>query len=197
MATYKIPPDPRETDEELSTQLNKKSREPIPWKWLGMGILVTILGVVMALTVVNQMLERTPLPISEGNVGETAVTSLGGQAVIVLTAPPNNPTPTSPLPTPSPIPTFTPIPTPDVAVAPDELTVGFYAIVANTDDFGVTIRGGPSTSNAPIVVADEGTILLILGGPENANTFLWWQVQLNDGTEGWVAGQFLLPSVAP
>ncbi len=189
MATYKIPPDPRETDENLPDQTSKKSREPIPWKWLGMGILVTIVGIIMAVMVVNRMLERTPLPIS-GEEGETAV--------IILTAPPDaQPSATSPFPTPSPIPTFTPIPTPDVAVAPEEITPGFYAIVANTDDFGVTVRGGPSTSNVPLLVADEGTILLILDGPENANTFLWWQVQLSDGSEGWVAGQFLLPVAAP
>ena len=105
----------------------------------------------------------------------------------------------SPLPTPSPIPTFTPIPTPDTAVAPPEITVGFYALVANTDGFGINLRGGPSTSNAQIQVVDEGTLVLVIGGPEadEANNRLWWQLQLEDGTEGWSVGEFLVPAAGP
>jgi hypothetical protein len=79
------------------------------------------------------------------------------------------------------------------------VTVGFYARVVNTDDFGVTVRGGPSTSNAQITVADEDVLLLIIGGPEvdAVNNRLWWQIQLEDGTEGWAAGDFLEPAAGP
>jgi hypothetical protein len=75
--------------------------------------------------------------------------------------------------------------------------VGYFAEVANTDGIGVTVRGGPSTSNVSVLIADEGTLLLIIGGPTEANGFLWWQVQLQDGTEGWAAGDFLLPAAGP
>ena len=150
-------------------------------------MIVTIVSIVAALALVNALLDRPPLeaaPIEP--------------TLIILTAPPSPvPSPTSPLPTPSPIPTFTPIPTPDTAVAPPEITVGFYALVVNTDGFGVTVRGGPSTSNAQITVADEGALLLVIGGPEADNERLWWQVQLEDGTEGWAAGDFLAPAAGP
>jgi hypothetical protein len=95
------------------------------------------------------------------------------------------------------MPTFTPIPTPDAAIAPPEITRDFYAVVANTDGLGVTVRGGPSTRNVALLVADEGTVLLILDGPEEGDNFSWWQVELVDGTEGWVAQDFLEPAAAP
>ncbi len=186
MAKYQIPPDPRKSNEKR-TQRTDDNQQSVPWRYLGMGVVVSIVGIVIAVALVNAFLARPPLPV-------TAVEP----TIIVLTAPPSTaPSATPALATPTAIPTFTPIPTPDVAQAPDELTVGFYAIVANTDDFGVTVRGGPSTSNVPLLVADEGTVLLIIGGPEEAGGFLWWQVQLEDGTEGWAAGSFLMPSPAP
>jgi len=63
----------------------------------------------------------------------------------------------------------------------------------------VTVRGGPSTSNAQITVADEGEVLLVIGGPEadEGGGRIWWQVELEDETQGWVAGEFLLPTAAP
>jgi hypothetical protein len=95
------------------------------------------------------------------------------------------------------VPTFTPIPTPDNALAPEEITVGFYAVVANTDGTGVRVRGGPSVSNISLLVVPEETFVLVTDGPTENDGFLWWQVQLEDGTEGWAAGDFLLPAAAP
>jgi hypothetical protein len=95
------------------------------------------------------------------------------------------------------VPTFTPIPTPDNAIAPDVIAVGFYAVVANTDGTGVRVRGGPSVSNISLLVVPEETFVLVTDGPTENDGFLWWQVQLEDGTEGWAAGDFLLPAAAP
>ncbi|MBK8901233.1 MAG: SH3 domain-containing protein [Anaerolineaceae bacterium] len=197
MARYQIPPDPRDPKNDASEKRPRRLRqdaaggikEPVPWRWLGLGLLVTVVSIGLALALVNSLLDRPPLeaaPIEP--------------TLIILTAPPSPiPSPTSPLPTPSPIPTFTPIPTPDTAVAPPELTVGYYAQVANTDGFGINLRGGPSTSNALIDLVDEGTLVLVIGGPEadEANNRLWWQLQLDDGTEGWAAGEFLVPAAGP
>ena len=193
MARYQIPPDPRDPKndppEKRPRRLRQDSQEPIPWRWLGLGLVVTVISIALSLMLVNSLLTRPPLeaaPIEP--------------TLIILTAPPSPvPSPTSPLPTPSPIPTFTPIPTPDTAVAPPEITVGFYALVANTDGFGINLRGGPSTSNAQITVVNEGTLVLVIGGPEldEANDRLWWQLQLDDGTEGWAVGEFLVPATGP
>ncbi|MCA9924004.1 MAG: SH3 domain-containing protein [Anaerolineales bacterium] len=187
MAKYQIPPDPRKSDERRSRRQRSDTNEPIPWLYLGLGVVVSIIGIVIAVVLANALLNRPPLPVSDVE-----------PTIIVLTAPATIAPPATPeVATPTAVPTFTPVPTPDVAEAPDEITVGFYAQVANTDDFGVTVRGGPSTSNVPLLIADEGTVLLIIGGPEEAGGFLWWQVQLADGTEGWAAGSFLIPTAAP
>lgn len=188
MARYQLPPDPRDrAARSKGRKQPAENGEPVPWRWLGLGIVVTIVGAGLALGLLNAFLSREPLP----------VTPLS-PTLIVLTAPPSPmPTQTPVMPTPILLPTVTAIPTPDPAVAPAEVTPGFYARVANTEGFGVTIRGGPSTSNVAITVAQEDTVMLVLDGPAEGNGFLWWRVRLADGTEGWAAAEFLAPSEAP
>lgn len=159
-------------------------REPIPWLWLGLGVLVTAIGLLLAFGLISLLLSREPLAIS-----------LPTPTIIRLTAPPSAiPSATSPLPSPTSIPTFTPPPTPDLSVAPEEITVGYYAQVVNTDSVGVILRGGPSTDNMRVQLVEEGTNLLVIGGPEAGSDLSWWQVWLDDGVEGWIAADFLAPS---
>jgi len=189
MARYETPPDPRESPDKRPRRMRRDSQDPTPWRYLGLGVVVTVVSLVLALAIANALLHRPPL-----EVGPAAPT------LIILTAPPSAvPSVTAVLPTPSAIPTFTPIPTPDQAIAPPEVTVDYYAVVANTEGAGVIMRGGPSTSNAQITIADEGSLLLVIGGPEadDLNNRVWWQVKQEDGTQGWVAGEFLLPAAAP
>ncbi len=164
---------------------DEKERQPIPWKWLGMGLLLTLIGCITAAFLLSAYL-RQPPPSDSPQA-----------TIIILTAPPLPTDTIGPAFPPTPIPTFTPIPTPDAAIAPPDVTIGFYAAVANTDGLGVTVRGGPSTQNVAVLIAEEGTVMLVLGGPEEADNFSWWQVQLQDGTEGWVVDNFLEPAAAP
>lgn len=188
MARYQLPPDPRQPNEKRPRRQRRDSQEPVPWLWLGLGAVVTVVAIALALAVANALLTRPPLNPA----------ALPEPTIIRLTAPPSPmPTPTQPFPTPTTIPTLTPVPTPDVAVPPAEVSVGYYAEVVNTDGFGVRLRGGPSTNNVSITVADEGAIVLVLAGPEADNERFWWQVQMADGTEGWVAGEFLAPAAEP
>ena len=163
-------------------------REPVPWAWLGLGLALTILICAAAAMLAANWLARPPAE------PQTPLEPV----VIVLTAPPSpTPGPTSVPVLPTPIPTFTPIPTPDTAVAPPEISPGYYAAVAGTDDLGLTVRGGPSTRNVVVTVADEGTRLLVLDGPQEAEGFQWWQLRLDNGLEGWAVADFLEPAAAP
>ena len=187
MARYEVPPDPRDKDDKRPRHMRHDTQDPVPWKYLGMGIVVTFVGIVMAMAIARAFLLRPPV--------QNAPTS---PSLIVLTAPPTAiPTETAVLPTPTVVPTFTPIPTPDNAIAPEEVTVDYYAQVSGTGEAGVTVRGGPSTSNAILTVANEGEVVLVIGGPESANDLLWWNVELADGTQGWAAGLYLAPAAAP
>lgn len=167
----------------------KPPKEPIPWKWLGLGLVVTILGCLGGyILLINFLSAQQP-----GDLDAQAEAT-----IILLTAPPSPTLPATSLgQPPTPIPTFTPIPTPDTAVAPPEITPGFYVVVANTDDLGVTIRGGPGTRNVALFIAEEGTFFLVLDGPVEEDGFNWWQLELEDGSTGWAAANFLEPSAAP
>ena len=146
-----------------------------------------LFGIALTLFLVIQFLTREPLEVS-----------LPTPTIIRLTAPPMTPLEgLDRLSTATPIPTFTPPPTPDLSIAPEALTVGFYAQVANTDNIGVSLRAGPSTDNLRLQLVPEGSFVLILGGPVEGNGFIWWQAQLEDGIEGWIAGDFLVPSAQP
>lgn len=159
----------------------------MPWLWLGLGALVTLVGLAVALSAILSYLTEPPAE-------QVALEP----TIIVLTAPPQ-PTATATVlrPTPTVVATTTPVPTIDVSVAPPEITAGYYAAVANTGGVGVTVRNGASTRNVPVIVASEGSVLFVLAGPTDADNYRWWNVRLADGAEGWVVGDFLVPSAAP
>ena len=191
MARYQQPTDPRESSTGLGKKRTRRQRgdqrEPIPWLWLGLGVVVSLIGIGLAIALATFFLSRDPLLIAPAS-----------PTIIRLTAPASPvPSATPPLPTPTQIPTFTPPPTPDVSVAPEEITIGYYVEVANTQGIGVILRGGPSTDNIRIDLIGEGTFLLVIGGPGDGSGFSWWQVQLDEETEGWVASDFLIPAAGP
>lgn len=188
MARYQVPPDPRDpNNKKRSRRFRNDDHEPIPWLWLGLGVVVTIIGLGIAYGIIMAALSREPLPVAPIE-----------PTIIVLTAPPRpTATATRILPTPTVLPTATAVATPDYTLIPEELTIDFYAEVANTDNVGVTVRGGPSTNNARVTVASEGTVVLILDGPEEGNDFLWWHIELEDGTDGWAVSDYLIPAARP
>ncbi len=191
MARYQRPTDPRDPRTEYQdtrkAAIGKDERQKVPWLWFGLGVLATVVGIVIAAILLGVFLIRQPLAVS-----------VPTPTIIRLTAPAGlNPTATALLASATPLPTFTPPATPDLSTAPEAITVGYYAEVTNTEDIGVSLRGGPSTDNIRLSLVPEGEGLLVIGGPEEGSGFIWWQVRLEDGTEGWVAGDFLVPIAAP
>jgi hypothetical protein len=172
----------------MQEQKSRISARSVPWVWLGLGALTTIIGLSALIWSLSNYLTQPP---------DEAFTS-SGPTIIQLTAPtvPAAVAPTSP-PTPTVAPTATSVATPDLSVAPPELTAGYYAQVTETGGIGVTVRNGPSTSNQPVGVAGEGTIVLVVEGPTPGGDYEWWRIQMTDGTSGWAAGDFLRPSAAP
>jgi hypothetical protein len=89
---------------------------------------------------------------------------------------------------------------PATAPPSNVISVGGYARVAA--DAGLSFRQQPSTNAPLIIVLDPGTVLEVIGGPQEADGYVWWQLRAQDGREGWSAagaGQdvFLEPSAAP
>jgi len=143
----------------------------------------------------------------------------------VLSRPPAEPEPTATIvvmtPTETLVPraTFTPVPvataTPEgqpeattageapasPGVAPDTIAIGGYARVAAPA--GLSLRETADTNGVRIELLETGTVLSVIGGPQQSGGFTWWQLRkLDDGTEGWSAAGsgedvFLEPAPAP
>ena len=77
--------------------------------------------------------------------------------------------------------------------------IGIGAGVVTTSDT-VNLRAEPSTQANAIDQLDAGVELTIIDGPQEADEFTWWQVEVNDSegpVTGWVAQDFIaLPDAA-
>jgi hypothetical protein len=108
---------------------------------------------------------------------------------IVVTA-----TPSPVVPTPTALQTPTPLPPP----TPDQLTVGGYARVSGTGGDTLRLRSDPGLQTTTLKTVPEGSVLLILDGPRDADDIAWWRLRdPSDGAEGWAAQLYLAPSGAP
>ncbi len=78
---------------------------------------------------------------------------------------------------------------PAVATCPDapppRLTVGQPARVTFTDGTPLRVRAAPG--GAVLTQIPEGTVVQVIGGPQCQGQYNWWQIQLEDGTQGWSA----------
>jgi hypothetical protein len=113
--------------------------------------------------------------------------------------------------TPVPAVTDTPVEAPEATTAgeapaatgaaPDTITVGGYVRVAAPA--GLSFRETADTNGTRIELLETGTVLSVIGGPQQSGGFTWWQLRkLDDGTEGWSAAGsgedvFLEPAPAP
>lgn len=190
---------PRRLDDEESSEVGF----PIVWVLIGgLAGLLTIgligMGVVQFL---NKRSAPAPTPAGLPTLALPATAT-----PLAITVQPPTPTPLQATPTQAPTaavvqPTDTPEP-----VAPTEIQVSGYVQIVNTDGAGLSLRAGPGTNNARLVVAEEGSILTVIGGPnedeegqtDDAGTvYIWWFLRHSDGTEGWGRADFLAPSLPP
>lgn len=191
MARYQIPPDPREDDPtapHAHRVAGGASRSSPPWLWIGLGAVVTILAIAVAVLWARLLLGPKPL---EMKPSPTAVLRTA-----VPTPVPHEPAATeTPLlvtlePGPTTVPTSTQEPTPRPAGV---MAIGVRVVVAGTAGAGVSLRAGPGTDYARLGVGSDGDVMQVLGGPEEGSGFTWWFVRAPDGTEAWVAEDFLTP----
>lgn len=123
--------------------------------------------------------------------------AFGGRSLLVnYTSPTATPTVITrltftPVPTATPVPTDTPTPT--VVVLPTEITVGGYVRIID----GVNFRTEPTVDGQLIRALAGDLVLSVVGGPNEADNFIWWQLQDIDGSIGWAAGLYLEPAAAP
>jgi hypothetical protein len=84
-----------------------------------------------------------------------------------------------------------------VAVATEEaapkvpLTVGDTALACCTDGSGLRMRSGAGTGQPVVKMLSEGSKVEIIGGPQEATGYTWWQIRDDVGTSGWAVDDFL------
>ncbi|MBK9123086.1 MAG: protein kinase [Chloroflexi bacterium] len=66
------------------------------------------------------------------------------------------------------------------------VTVGCPAVVGPNIDRPVAVRTIARVSGDVLATLESGTQVQVVGGPEVADAFTWWQIELSDGTLGWV-----------
>ncbi len=189
MARYQIPPDPRKGDSPASHARkvgSRKKRSSPPWLWIGLGAIVTVLAIAVAVLWVRLLLD---IPEAEDEPTPT---------VVVRTAVPTLPPPTATVAGDSPgeptLPAETidqPVATsePTSAVPEGEIAVGVSVIVAA--ESGLFLRSQPEIGENALTLMQDGEPLQVIGGPSDDGELVWWQLQMDDGTEGWAAGDYL------
>jgi len=189
MARYQIPPDPRNGGSDTphaQKVAGRAARSSPPWLWIGLGAIVTVLAIAVAVLWARLFLEVRPVEVVET------------PTVILRTAVPTQPLPTATVggatPTatsqvePTSVPAVTKEPTP---IPPGVIAIGAQVTVVDTD-FGLNVRSRPVVDpDNSLALVPDGTVLEVIGGPEEGNDYTWWQVRTADGTEGWVAEDFL------
>lgn len=61
--------------------------------------------------------------------------------------------------------------------AEQKTLIGQQVVVTGTDAQGLILRNGPGTENKMIGSAWDGEIFTVIGGPENADGYTWWQLK--------------------
>lgn len=73
-----------------------------------------------------------------------------------------------------------------------EIAPGAMVIVQGTGGGGLNLRQQPTTYAKVLANVKEGTTLVVLEGPRDADGYVWWKVRAPDGKEGWAAAKWLV-----
>lgn len=78
-------------------------------------------------------------------------------------------------------------------VRPEEsFAIGAQVRVVDTGGTGGRFRAGPGTNFLTLAILEDGTQLTVVEGPEDADARLWYRLEMEDGTVGWMAQELLL-----
>lgn len=185
------------TSGRTAGKARQRNQNPLylPW-WSVLAMLIIVMVAAFALVGIV-LFVGSNAPVQEATAIIRIITAqptLGGQASPLSTNAPiiqlSNTTPSVPLqlagPT-LPVVAFTPTPIP--------VTVGATVVVTGTEDTQLNVRDNAGTQGTTILFrAVDGTLFRVIGGPQQASGFTWWQIQNpTDATQsGWAVSNYLL-----
>lgn len=153
--------------------------------------LVVLVGIVILLCVGLVLIVRA---IRGGGAREAPTPAVTATAQVppTETAAPMGPTATIEPATPTVVlPTEAPVQPP----APTEIGPGATVVVKGTGARGLNLRAQPTTQSERVATVNENAELTVIVGPQEADGFVWWQVETADGKQGWGAADWLVLKV--
>ncbi len=191
---------PRRLDNEETAEVG------FPIAWVLIGGLAGLLTIGLIGLGVAQIINKRSAPTATPAGLPTLALPATPTALPAVVATPTLASAASvPTPTPKAVPpTATPKP---AAAAPTEIKVGGYVKISTTGGTGVSLRAGPGTNNARLlVVTDAEVVMPVVGGPKDdeqgekddaGKVYQWWYVRSPEGTEGWARADLLAASPPP
>jgi hypothetical protein len=70
------------------------------------------------------------------------------------------------------------------------ISIGEYVQVDTGNQQRLNLRQAPGINQGIVTSLENGTIMLVIGGPVRVDGFDWWEIKGQSGT-GWAVGQFL------
>jgi hypothetical protein len=162
------------SDEEIVTPTSSRRLDRVP-EQVRLLALIVVLALVVLLIVRACGGRRSPAPApvvtpSPTVAAQATYTPTPGSGV-VMTATVPLPAPTSPTPPP----------------APGVFQIGQRVEVFGTEGQGIRFRTGPGLNYITTTILQDGAVLTVVGGPEEADGFTWWRLQMDTGAVGWAA----------
>jgi len=154
-----------------------------PWALLAIlvGILILLcVGLILIVKAIKGGDRATPTPPATAT--RSASPTITPPAIAPTAVITRTPTATVVLPLPG-----TPGPTPLIQIAP-----GALVVVQGTTGAGLNLRQQPTTYSRIETTVREGTVLLVLDGPTEADGYVWWKLRSPEGKEGWGAANWLV-----
>jgi hypothetical protein len=76
---------------------------------------------------------------------------------------------------------------------PETIAIGKQVIVIDAEDSGLNVRSGAGLDNEVRFIADNGETFTIIGGPTQADSISWWQIQdpADNSRSGWASASYL------
>lgn len=73
------------------------------------------------------------------------------------------------------------------------ITTGSTAEVGNTGGTGLNMRADATTNAEVVTVLQDGAVVTVTGESIESEGFIWWPVEAEDGTTGYVVEEYLIP----
>ncbi len=169
------------SDEEIATPASAARPDRVPAQVRLLALIVVL--VLVVLLIVRTCAGRrapapapvvTPSPTITAQTTDTPTPASG--SVVTATVPLPAPT----IPTPSPV--------------PGTFQIGQRVEVFGTEGQGIRFRTGPGLNYITTTILQDGVVLTVVGGPEQADGFTWWRLQMDTGAVGWAAAGNLRPA---